>query len=57
VVLKANRIIHKCTDANCTSFHLRVFIGLSNPQGQSRLALYLYHVITLEKEKLSLTYI
>jgi hypothetical protein len=33
-VLKPNRIICKCTDANCRSFHLRVFIGLSNPQGQ-----------------------
>jgi hypothetical protein len=21
-------------DANCSSFHLRVFVGLSNPQGQ-----------------------
>jgi hypothetical protein len=21
-------------DANCSSFHLRVFLGLSNPQGQ-----------------------
>jgi hypothetical protein len=34
VVLKPNRIIHKCIDANCSSFHLRVFLGLSNPQGQ-----------------------
>jgi hypothetical protein len=34
VVLKPNRIIRKCTDANCSSFHLRVFLGLSNPQGQ-----------------------
>jgi hypothetical protein len=33
-VLKPNRIIHKHTDANCSSFHLRVFLGLSNPQGQ-----------------------
>jgi hypothetical protein len=33
-VLKPNRIIHKCTDANCSSFHLRVLLGLSNPQGQ-----------------------
>jgi hypothetical protein len=33
-VLKPNRIIRKYTDANCTSFHLRVFLGLSNPQGQ-----------------------
>jgi hypothetical protein len=31
VVLKLNRIIRKCTDANCSSFHLRVFLGLSNP--------------------------
>jgi hypothetical protein len=33
-VLKPNRIIHKHTDANCSSFHLRVFLGVSNPQGQ-----------------------
>jgi hypothetical protein len=33
-VLKPNRIIRKHTDANCSSFHLRVFLGLSNPQGQ-----------------------
>jgi hypothetical protein len=30
-VLKPNRIIHKRTDANCNNFHLRVFLGLSNP--------------------------
>jgi hypothetical protein len=34
VVLKPNRIIRKQTDANCSSFHLRVFLVLSNPQGQ-----------------------
>jgi hypothetical protein len=34
VVLKANRIIRKRTDANCSSFHRRVFLGLSNPHGQ-----------------------
>jgi hypothetical protein len=33
-VLKPHRIVYKCTDANCSSFHLRVFLGLSNPQGQ-----------------------
>jgi hydroxyethylthiazole kinase-like sugar kinase family protein len=33
-VLKSNRIIRKRTDANCNSFHLRVFLWLSNPQGQ-----------------------
>jgi hypothetical protein len=33
-VLKENRLIHKCTDANCSNFHLRVFLGLLNPQGQ-----------------------
>jgi hypothetical protein len=33
-ILKPNRIIRKRTDANCSSFHLRVFLGLSNPQGQ-----------------------
>jgi hypothetical protein len=30
-VLKPNRIICKRTDANYSSFHLRVFTGLSNP--------------------------
>jgi hypothetical protein len=34
VVLKPNRINHKHTDANCSNFHLRVFLWLSNPQGQ-----------------------
>jgi hypothetical protein len=29
-VLKPNRLIYKRTDANCSSFHLRVFLGLSN---------------------------
>jgi hypothetical protein len=33
-VLKPNRIICKHTDANGSSFHLRVFLGLLNPQGQ-----------------------
>jgi hypothetical protein len=33
-VLKPNKIICKRRDANCSSFHLRVFLGLSNPQGQ-----------------------
>jgi hypothetical protein len=33
-VLKPNRIIRKHTDANYSSFDLRVFLGLSNPQGQ-----------------------
>jgi hypothetical protein len=33
-VLKPNIIIHKRMNANCISFHLRVFLGLSNPQGQ-----------------------
>jgi hypothetical protein len=55
VVLNPNRIIHKRMDANCSSFHLRVFLGLANPRDRGRLALYLYHVITLVKEKLSLT--
>jgi hypothetical protein len=55
VVLKPNRIIHKHTNANCILFHLRVFLGLSNPGDSGRLALYLYRVITLLKEKLSLT--
>jgi hypothetical protein len=34
VVLKPNRIIRKRANTNCSSFHLRVFLGLSNPQGQ-----------------------
>jgi hypothetical protein len=33
-VLKPNRLIRKHTYANCSNFHLRVFLGLSNPQGQ-----------------------
>jgi hypothetical protein len=32
-VLKTNRIICKRTYANYSSFHLRVFLGLLNPQG------------------------
>jgi hypothetical protein len=55
VVLKPNKIIRKCMDANCSFFHLRVFIGLSNPRDRGRLARYLYRMITLVKEKLSLT--
>jgi hypothetical protein len=34
VVIKPNRIICNRTYVNCNSFHLRVFLGLSNPQGQ-----------------------
>jgi hypothetical protein len=30
-VLKPNRLIRKRTDANYSIFHLRVFLGLSNP--------------------------
>jgi hypothetical protein len=33
-VLKPNRTICKRMDVNYSSFHLRVFLGLSNPQGQ-----------------------
>jgi hypothetical protein len=33
-VLTPNRIIHMRMDVNCSNFHLRVFLGLSNPQGQ-----------------------
>jgi hypothetical protein len=33
-ILKRNSIICKRTDAYCSSFQLRVFLGLSNPQGQ-----------------------
>jgi hypothetical protein len=35
-VHKPNRIIRKRSDANCSSFHLRVFLGLLNPQGQKQ---------------------
>jgi hypothetical protein len=55
VVLKTNRIIRKHTDANCSSFHIRVFLGSSNQRDRGRLALYLHRVITLVKEKLSVT--
>jgi hypothetical protein len=34
VILKPNKIIHKHRDANCSSFYLRIFIGLSNLHGQ-----------------------
>jgi hypothetical protein len=34
MVLKPNKIIRKRADVNYSSFHLRVFLGLSNPQGQ-----------------------
>jgi hypothetical protein len=54
-VLNPNRIICMHTDANCSSFHVRVFLGLSNPSDRGRLALYLYRMITLVKEKLRLT--
>jgi hypothetical protein len=33
-VLKPNKIIRKRTDVYCNNFHLRVFLGLSNPHGQ-----------------------
>jgi hypothetical protein len=35
-VLKPNRIICKLTDVNYSSFHLRVFLWLSNLQGQGQ---------------------
>jgi hypothetical protein len=44
VVLQPNRIIRKRTDANCSSFHLRVFLRLSNPKGQRQTStLYIPH--------------
>jgi hypothetical protein len=55
VALKPNRIIHKRTNANCSSFHLRVFLGLSNPQGQKQTSTISIPRESLEKEKLSLT--
>jgi hypothetical protein len=33
-VLKPNRLIRKRKDASYISFHLRVLLGLLNPQGQ-----------------------
>jgi hypothetical protein len=33
-VLKPNRIILRRTDTSRSSFHLTIFLGLSNPQGQ-----------------------
>jgi hypothetical protein len=33
-VFKPNRIIHKRMNVNCSSFHQRVFLGLSNPRAQ-----------------------
>jgi hypothetical protein len=33
-VLKQNRLIRNRTNANCSSFQLRVFLGLSNLEGQ-----------------------
>jgi hypothetical protein len=50
-VLTPNRTIRKRTDANYSSFHLGVFLGLLNPRDRGRLALYLYRMITLVKEK------
>jgi hypothetical protein len=55
VIRKTNRIINKRTDANCSSFHLSVFLGLLNPRDRGRVALYIYHVITLVNEKLGVT--
>jgi hypothetical protein len=40
-VLKPNRIIRKRTDANYSSFHLIVFLRLSNPSDRGKLSLYL----------------
>jgi hypothetical protein len=54
-VLKPNRIIRRHMDVNYSSFHLRVVLGLSNPRDRGRLPLYLYRMINLVKEKLSLT--
>jgi hypothetical protein len=34
-VLKPYKIIHKRTNTNCSNFHIRVFLGLSNPQRQT----------------------
>jgi hypothetical protein len=51
VVLKANRLIHKHIDANGNSFHLRVFLGLSNPQGQRQTSILSIPRDNLRKQK------
>jgi hypothetical protein len=50
-VLKPNRLISKRTDANCSSFHLRVFLGLSNPQGQRQTSILSIPCDNLRKQK------
>jgi hypothetical protein len=50
-VLKPNRLICMCTDANCSSFHLRVFIGLSNSQGQGQTSILSIPRDNLRKQK------
>jgi hypothetical protein len=51
VVLKPNRLIHKRMDAKCSSFHLRVFLGLSNPQGQRQTSILSVLHDNLRKQK------
>jgi hypothetical protein len=51
VVLKPNRLIRKRTDANCSSFQLRVFLGLSNPQGQRQTSILSIPRDNLRKQK------
>jgi hypothetical protein len=51
VVLKPNRSIHKRKDANCSSFHLRVFLGLWNPQGQRQTSILYIPRDNMRKQK------
>jgi hypothetical protein len=50
-VLMPNRLIRKRTYANCSSFHLRVFLGLSNPQGQRQTSILPIPHDNLRKQK------
>jgi hypothetical protein len=51
VVFKPNRLIYKCTDVNYNSFHQRVFLGLSNPQGQMQTSILSIPRDNLSKQK------
>jgi hypothetical protein len=50
-VLKPNRLIRKCADTNCNNFHLRVFLGLLNPQGQRQTSILSIPRDNLRKQK------
>jgi hypothetical protein len=55
VVLKPSRIIRRGTNANCSSFHLRVFLGLLNQQGQRQTSTISIPRYNFGEKKLSLT--